>query len=645
MKLLCTSFMICGLNVSFCSTNTAAETTPFLTPVFSDHAVLQRDHNLPVWGWSTPGDKVHVTLAQQARDAVAGTDGRWQATFAPMAAGGPYLLTASGAQTVTASDLLVGDVWLCSGQSNMEFSVGNARNAEAECAAGDLPQIRQFTGSKRYTLIPQPRTVGGWSVCSPVSVRSFSAVGYYFGRELHRDLHVPIGLVNASWGGTRIEAWTSAAGLAAVNRGAEELAVMAEWAHRMGDHEPGEFYSSEMAEWWHRASPAQGRNEEGFADGEWPQVIQPGHWEESGLPDFDGLVWFRRTVEVPAAQAGLAATLNLGAIDDQDTTWVNGTEVGASINWYEPRIYTIPAGVLKAGTNVIAIRVLDTGGAGGLAGKPEELHLDIGTVSLPLAGLWRREKNTALKDLPPTPVRLTDPNVITSLSNGMIEPLVPMALAGVIWYQGEANAQLASPYDVLLPGLIADWRARFKNPALPFGIVQLANFTPAQTAPVEADSGWAHVRQAQLKTFTTVPHTGLAVITDIGDANDIHPTNKQDVGKRLAMWALHDVYGKTDVARSGPIFKGATPDHGALRVSFTEVTEGLSAKNDLAGFALAAADGPWLIAQARIEGDTVVVSSPQISVPTKVRYAWGNNPPCTLYNGAGLPASPFRSDE
>lgn len=622
------------------STCGAAEPAPFLNPIFSDHAVLQRDRPLPVWGWSTPGDTVHVTFDKQALDGVAGPDGRWQVTFTPVAAGGPYTLTATGAQSVTASDLLVGDVWLCSGQSNMEWVVANSHNAEQEITAADVPQIRQFTGTKRYTMTPQTITGGGWAVCSPTTVRNFTAVGYFFGRELQRELTVPIGLVNASWGGTRIEAWMSAPGLTAVQRSAEELATLAEHVAKPETDD----YATQMAAWWEKASPAQGRDGAVYNDSAWPSVEQPGNWEGNGLPDYDGIVWFRRTVEVPAAQAGAAATLRLGPIDDQDTTWVNGTQIGATSAWNQPRVYAIPAGVLKSGANVIAIRVLDTGGGGGLFGKPEDVKLDIGVMSLPLAGPWRREKNTELKALPPTPARFDNPNFVTGLSNGMIEPLVPMALAGVIWYQGESNAWTPSGYEVLMPGLIADWRKRFNNPDMPFGMVQLANFSAAQTTPVEEGNGWAYLRNTQLHTFTTIPHTGMAVITDIGEANDIHPRNKQEVGKRLAQWALHDVYGRTEVARSGPIFKAATVENGTLRISFTETVGGLKAKGDLAGFAIAGAEGPWVTAQAKIDGNSVIVSNPTVSAPTKVRYAWGMNPPCTLYNGADLPASPFRSD-
>ena len=617
----------------------AAEDAPFLHPLFSDHAVLQRGKTLPVWGWSTPGDKVVVTIADRTAAAVAGADGRWQADLAAIPAGGPYILTATGAKTATANDLLVGDVWLCSGQSNMEWTVNGVKDAETERNTADFPRIRQFTGTKRFALTPQQVTGGGWAVCNPTTVGNFTAVGYFFGRELTKAADVPIGLVNASWGGTRIESWTSGEALAKLGRSTGELQQLADL---VGGKEND--YSRQMAAWWASADPAAGSQAPATADGDWKAMDLPGHWEEKGLPDFDGVVWFRRTIDVPADLAGKEGKLLLGPIDDQDVTWVNGAEVGHTDTWNQPRIYTIGKDLLKAGANAIAIRVLDTGGPGGLYGKPEDLRLEIDGKSIPVSGAWKFRNGKPLKELPAMPARLDHPNVITSLSNGMIEPLVPMAMTGAIWYQGEANAWQGSGYEQLLPAMIADWRTRFANPDLPFGIVQLANFMAPIDGPVQEDSGWAWLREAQLLASLTVPHAGLAVITDIGDANDIHPRNKQDVGRRLASWALHDVYGKADMPASGPVLDAVTVDGAAVRLAFREATGGLVARGDLKGFAIAAEGGPWVAADARIEGATVVLTSAQVAAPVKARYAWANNPPCTLYNGAGLPASPFRSD-
>lgn len=617
----------------------AAEDAPFLHPLFSDHAVLQRGKTLPVWGWSTPGDTVVVTIAEHTASTVAGADGRWQADLAAIPAGGPYTLTAAGAKTASASDLLVGDVWLCSGQSNMEWTVNGAKDAETERNTADFPRIRQFTGTKRFALTPQKTTGGGWAVCNPTTVGNFTAVGYFFGRELTKAADVPIGLVNASWGGTRIESWTSGETLAKLGRSAGELQQLADMvAGKESD------YSRQLAAWWTAVDPAAGSQAPATADGDWKAMELPSHWEERGLPDFDGVVWFRRTVDIPAELAGKEGKLLLGPIDDQDVTWINGTEVGHTDTWNQPRVYAIGKDLLKTGANTLAIRTLDTGGPGGLYGKPEDLRLEIDGKSIPLAGAWKFRNGKPLKDLPAAPARLDNPNVVTSLSNGMIEPLVPMAMTGAIWYQGEANAWQGSGYEQFLPAMIADWRTRFANPDLPFGIVQLANFMPAIPEAVQEDSGWAWLRETQLTTFLTVPHTGLAVITDIGDAADIHPRNKQDVGRRLASWALHDVYDQADKPRSGPVFLAAKPDGAALRLSFRYAIGGLKAVGELKGFAVAGENGPWVAAEARINGETLVVSSPQVAAPVKVRYAWANNPACTLYNGAGLPASPFRSD-
>ena len=614
------------------------DNAPFLHPLFNDHAVLQRGRPLPVWGWSTPGDHVTVSFAEQTLTADADASGRWQVTFTAIPAGGPYALTAKGAKEVTANDLLVGDVWLCSGQSNMEFQVSQANNFDQERVTADFPQIRQFTGTKRFSLTPETLTGGGWSVCTPGSVGNFTAVGYYFGREVHREAKIPIGLLNASWGGTRIESWTSRSGLSALERTKGELQQLNDLSEATKKSE----FDQLMAAWWTAADPAADAALTNFSDQAWGTMDVPGLWEDKGLPGFDGVAWFRRNFEVPAEAAGKEAKLFLGPIDDRDVTSINGREVGHLDVWNQQRQYSIPAGVLTAGTNTIAIRVLDTGGGGGIFGQVDDLHVDIGESKIALAGKWRFLAGKPLGQLPAMPTQLDNANVITALSNGMIEPLVPAALAGAIWYQGESNASIDSQYELLLPALIADWRARFQRPDLPFGIVQLANFMPTVDTPIQ-ESGWAYLRDTQLKISRTVPATGLAVCTDIGDASDIHPRNKQDVGRRLAAWALHDVYGRNDIVRSGPLFKAATIDGATLRVSF-DYAVGLQAKGDLRGFAIAGNDANWVAAEARIDGDTLIVSSPHVATPTKVRYAWSNNPPCPLFNGAGLPASPFASD-
>ena len=627
-------FLLLAIATTYCAWSAES---PFLHPLFSDHAVLQRDRDFPVWGWSTPGDRIQVQIAEQLLTTVADASGRWQVTVAALPAGGPHVLSVQGAKTTTAGDLLLGDVWLCSGQSNMEWPVRNMKNSEQEVASASLPRLRQFLGTKRFSLKPEAVTGGGWTVCDPQTAGSFTAVGFAFGRELSRTLDVPIGLINASWGGTRIESWTSRQTLTGLPRCASELQELTEFLS--GTTNP---YTQRLQSWWQQIDPAP-QAERKAADTTWKQAKVPGKWEANGLDGFDGVVRYALDFTVPAALAGKAGRLLLGPIDDRDTTWLNGREIGQTDSWNQPRVYTVPVDTLRAGSNSIAVRVVDTGGSGGFQGKPEDLRLEIGDQRIPLAGTWQYFNGKPLRELPPMPTAFDRPNVITSLSNGMIEPLVPTALRGVIWYQGESNARSGSGYEQLLPALIADWRTRFHAPELPFGIVQLANFMPAVAEPVQ-ESGWPWLREQQLLASQRIPHTGLAVTIDIGEANDIHPRNKQDVGLRLANWALHDVYGKTDRARSGPVYDSLTSEGPALRLRFRETTGGLAARGELAGFAIASADGPWVAAQARIHQDTVIVSSLQVPAPTRVRYGWANNPTCTLTNGAGLPASPFRTD-
>jgi sialate O-acetylesterase len=381
-------------------------------------------------------------------------------------------------------------------------------------------------------------------------------------------------------------------------------------------------------------------------DSGWATMALPAAWEEAGLPGFDGVVWFRKEVELPASAVGKPMTLSLGTIDDQDATFVNGVPVGAMDTWNAMRSYAVPAGVARAGRNVIAVRVLDTSGAGGLTGKPEALTLQVEDgPAIPLAGPWRYKATADLTKAPPFPMSLgANPNLPTVLYNGMIAPVLPYAIKGSIWYQGESNAGRAWQYRTLLPTMIADWRQRFESGDFPFLIVSLANFMERKPEP--SDSQWAELREAQAYTVQTVPKTGLAISVDIGDPVDIHPKNKQDVGHRLALAARKIAYGEKGLVASGPVFRGMAVEGNAIRLRFDNVGGGLVAKDGkLAGFAIAGADRKFVWAEARIDGDTIVVSSPAVPNPVAVRYAWADNPDATLFNKAGLPAVPFRTDD
>ena len=625
---------------------------PLLHPLFSDHVVLQRHVKVPVWGWASPGSTVTVSFAGQTKVATTGRDGKWLIHLERMEASSESrILKVTGSeQSVTVNDVLVGDVWLCSGQSNMEMGIG-ACNATTDIAQADFPQIRLLTVPRLIATSPVDTLQCQWLPCSPETVLKglwggFSAAGFFFGRELYQQLKVPIGLIHSSWGGTVAEAWTSTEGLRPLADFDDRLkAVGAQAADKPVD------YAAEYEDWCQRNDPGtkQGWSKAECDTSGWKTVTMPQPFEQAGLPDFDGIVWFRRTFEVPAEWAGKKLTLGLGPVDDIDTTWVNGVKVGQMNRYDLNRVYNIPAEVAKSGANVISVRVLDTGGAGGLTGKPEQMFIRPAGAAQDsaqsLAGSWQMRDSIPLAKLPAPPVvpDANNPNVVTVLYNGMIAPLLPYAIKGAIWYQGESNAGRAQQYRKLLPAMIRDWRAHFGVGDFPFYIVQLAAFQPV--APEPRDSEWAELREAQALTAKDTPHCGLAVAIDIGDAGDIHPKNKAEVGRRLALCALANTYRK-EIEYSGPWYKSMKRSRNTIRLSFDHVDGGLAAKGgDLQGFAIAGEDHKFIWAHAAIAGDTVVVSSPDVPNPVAVRYGWDTNPVCNLYNQAGLPAVPFRTDD
>lgn len=626
---------------------------PLVHPLFSDNMVLQRGERIPVWGWAEPGTRVTVTLAGHSVRARAGEDGTWSAQLPPQRHGGPFEMEIAAEQTVTFTNVLVGDVWLCSGQSNMEMGIGEVRQAAEEIAAANHERIRLFSVPKHIATEPQALVESRWKLCTPETIvqgdyAGFSAAGYFFGRDLHRDLGVPIGLIDSTWGGTVAEAWTSGEALATLEDFRLPLAQLAETAAQV---KSGSFNLAAAQEQWYRAEdPGSVNAAWSRVDAEakdWGTTTLPGAWEQGELGQFDGIVWFRKEFELPPGWGAGDTVLHLGPIDDQDTTWVNGVLVGSTDAWTQPRAYPLPPGTLQEGLNVIAVRVLDTGGAGGFMGERGQLRLetraDSAAKGLDLSGSWRYRRSTALAETGPRPQRLdNNPNRVTVLFNGMIAPLLPYAIRGAIWYQGESNADRAAQYQRLLPTMIRDWRRRFGVGEFPFFIVQLANFMAVESKPTE--SAWAELREAQWWTSRRVPNAGLAVAIDIGEANDIHPRNKQEVGRRLALAARAIAYGQA-VPYSGPSYRSLEKEGNRLRLHFDHVSGGLVVQGSgaLRGFAVAGRDGRFVWADAVIEGETVVVSSPEVADPVGVRYAWANNPVCNLSNQAGLPAIPFRA--
>ena len=615
---------------------------PFLHPLFSDNAVLQRDRPLPVWGWTRPQTEVVVQLDEQKQTTRAGADGRWSVSLLSHAAGGPHLLRVYGAQTgesVMRRNLLFGDVWLCGGQSNMAYDLYGAKDPEAEIAAANFPDIRLLQVPNAITAAPQQTFEGAsWQVCSPQTVARFSGTGYFFGRELHRKLGVPIGLIDSSWSGTPGESWVSG----------PALSTMPEFkpaVDALGQSENGrDNFAAQMAAWWQNNDAGSRAHQEApaFDDSGWQSLDVPGPWEDKGFADFDGVMWFRRTIDIPAAWAGREIQLNLGSVDDADTTFWNGAVVGAAEGWDKPRSYTIPGAQVKAGRSVIAVRVLDTGGGGGLAGPA--LSMQSGNDTLSLGGAWKIQQGKALQNLAPMPARLDNPNAPVVLFNGKIAPLLPGAIKGVIWYQGESNADNhaeARQYRTLLPLLVRDWRAHFGEQT-PFYIVQLANFKAPDDAP--RDDAWPHAREAQLQTSQRLPNTPLVVVIDLGEENDVHFHNKQEAGARLALSALANTY-RLPIEGSGPTLREVKSVNGAVQLSFDHA-QGLNLKGDANRvFAIAGDDRVFHWATPQIAGNTVTLSSPDVPMPLYARFGWSNNPRAWLHNAAGLPASPFRTDQ
>jgi sialate O-acetylesterase len=577
-----------------------------------------------------------------------------------LSAGGPLELTVKGNNLLTIRNVLVGEVWLCSGQSNMEWPLINTVGGAETVAEAKYPEIRLFQVEHHTSASPLTDVEGHWVVTTPDDAAHFSAVGYFFGRELYQQLKVPVGLIHSSWGGTPAEAWTSHE---AMLSSPELKPILDRYESSLNAlPQAKEAYARALAEWEEKnlyidagnKGEALGYADPATATADWSRMDLPKQFETAGLL-IDGAVWFRKVLELPESWAGKELALNLPPIDDYDVTYFNGTKVGSigreTPNSYGvPRKYVVPGSLVRAGRNVIAVRVFDSAGEGGFSrGGAMSIGPAGGAESdaMSLRGVWDYKVELALEPkhpdwgTRPEAVGVSNQNNPSVLYNAMIAPLVPFAIRGVIWYQGESNAGRAYQYRTLFPIMIRDWRKAWGS-ELPFYFVQLANWHANRAEPDESD--WAELREAQMLTLRE-PHTGMAVTIDIGDENELHPRNKLDVGRRLAAWALAGTYGRK-VVPSGPLFDRYTIEGDKVLIHF-KYGAGLKTIDGgpVKGFALAGADRKFVWADARIEGDTVVVSSPKILKPVAVRYGWADNPIANLYNYAGLPTSPFRTDD
>jgi sialate O-acetylesterase len=621
--------------------------------IFGDHMVLQRNAPIRVWGWAAPGERITVAMHRQKQQTLADEQGAWTLQLAPEAAGGPHQLLVSGqvgSEQRLLSDVLIGEVWLASGQSNMEMSLRQSLDGPADAAAANDPLIRHVKIAHRTALRPMADIEpAAWQSANAESAGEFSAVAYHFARRMRRELGVPVGLVNLSWGGTVIETWMSPAALQTQPEMRPLLANFAGTAAPSAAAFEASYRARMLAlvRGWQGmdAVTEQGLSKEwsspSYDDSGWASLQAPGVWEAQGLPDFDGRLWYRKTFSLSEAQASRAnAALHLARVDDCDESYVNGQAVGGLCGWDTPRRYALAPGVLRAGTNVIAVRVTDNGGGGGLHGPAESLRLQVGDEVIALAGPWKARVESVMNK--------TEPGVNdlpSLLFNGMLNAIVGFNMRGMLWYQGESNVERAAQYQQLLPAFIKDLRGRWGQGEFPFYLVQLAADKPSQSNSL-AGSRWAELRDAQARSLSAVAKTGMVVTTDICDGGDLHPRPKREVGERLAGLALSQDYGRA-VPALGPTLRKMTVRGSKAELQFANAGRGLLARDGrLRGFAIADASRVFYPALADIVGDKVIVHHAQVTRPVAVRFGWVDNPEQNnLFNRDGLPAVPFRTDD
>jgi len=624
----------------------AANAQVRLPRLVRDSMVLQRDSRVKIWGWASAGEQVAVSFRGRSYRTRADAEGNWSIHLAPSKAGGPFTMTIRSVNTITINNILVGDVWLCSGQSNMvhQMQLHTERYAE-ELTTASYPHIRQFVVPNETDLLA-PRNhlqQGEWKAATGKDLLQFSVVAYFFAKSLHQRYSIPIGIINATVGGPPIESWMSEEALKAFPTTYEQLQKNKDTASINAYNrtvalknanlpQPDDKGLAETVKWF----------DTNYIATNWQRIAVPGYWEDQGVRDLDGIVWYRKEFEVPAAMTGSNAKLYLGRIVDADVVYVNGKPVGNTSYQYPQRRYTLPEGMLKQGRNVIVVRVTNHSSKGGFV--PDKPYCIVaGKDTISLTGYWQykvggvfttKHQQSPAIDLQYQPA---------ALYNAMIAPLANFTIKGFAWYQGEGNIARAPEYRDRLTSFIRDWRGLWKLGDLPFVYVQLPNFGDMQFKP--AESYLAVLRQAQLEAVRE-PNTQMAVTIDLGEWNDIHPGRKKEVGERLAIAARHLAYGEKSIVPTGPLVHTAELRNGKVYISFNHTGTGLSTSNgtDPSEFALAGADKKFVWATARIEGDQVVVWSSEVTQPAYVRYAWADSPVNpNLYNKEGLPAAPFEA--
>ena len=643
-----------------------------LPAIFNNNMVLQQDSNVPVWGKANPGEEITVSANwDEDASAITENDGKWQVKIQTPKAGGPYEISVAGKnKTIIYKNVLIGEVWVCSGQSNMEMPMKGwppndlIEGSEEAIKSGENPYIRLFTVKRTISDKPENDCIGNWTECNPQMVADFSATAYFFGRKLSENLNIPIGLIFTSWGGTPAESWTPGSELKSmddysddvehIKNARAQIIVLNEWLATLDVINMAELEGDDI---WKNLEFNDAENfSDELDDADWYTMELPGRWEDTDFGEFDGAIWFRKTITVDKKDG--VYKLELGPIDDMDVTYFNGKKVGGyeADGFYSMhRAYDIPAELVRNGENIIAVRVIDNRGGGGFWGTPDLMKFQSNENSknaVQLAGNWkympvaefRNESfkifgtnNKSFKNRPKLDIGLTA-STPTTLFNGMINPIIPFGIRGAIWYQGESNVGRAAQYGELFPLMISSWRKYWNQGNFPFYFVQIAPYTYGKPDRSQ------YLREAQLNTLSLI-NTGMAITTDIGNVNNIHPANKKEVGERLALWALNKDYGFTDVVPSGPLYKSMKIEGKKIRIFFDYADMGLKSDgNNLSHFQICDIKKNFVHAKAKIDGNSVVVWNDKITEPIAVRFGWSNTAEPNLFNNAGLPASTFRTD-
>jgi sialate O-acetylesterase len=617
-----------------------------LPQLIRDSMILQRTAKIKIWGWAAPNEKIKINFNKKDFRTKADAAGNWSLYLPPMKAGGPYTMNIDASNHITLKDVLIGEVWICAGQSNMvhQMALHSVRYSD-EVANANYPQIRQFWVPNTANLQgPQNDLPGGsWKWANATDIGAFSVVAYFFAKALYEKYHVPVGIINVSWGGVPIEAMMS-------EEAFKDFPNILNTVQKNKDTA----YINGLSRRSYTGPPVPRPEDKGITDKwydpsyipkGWKIINIPGYWEDQGIKDLDGVVWYRREFDIPASMTTAPAKVFLGRIVDADALYINGKQVGNTTYQYPQRRYAVPAGLLKPGKNLFVVRVTNNFGKGGFVpDKPYQLIAGHDTIDL--KGYWQYKVglvNQPLRGFGGGGGGIAAQNQPAGFYNSMIAPLAGYSLKGFVLYQGESNTGRSAEYAKLQPALINDWRAKWNQPNAPFLYVQLPGFMEYNYLPTE--SQWAQFREAQLKSLS-VPNTAMAVTLELGEWNDLHPDRKKEIGDRLALAAENIAYGE-NIVYSGPIFQSQQINGNKITLSFTNIGSGLISNDgeELSEFAIAGADKRFVWARTKIEGNKIIVWNNAIANPMYVRYAWADNPVNpNLYNKEGLPASPFRTD-